>query len=152
VSLVEKAFETVERETAEKLAAKVQKGQFDLDDLLAQLRQIKKMGDMKGILGMLPGIGKIKKQIDEAKIDDRMVGRQEAIILSMTPKERRHPDLLKASRKRRIALGSGTSVQEVNKLLKQHQQMADMMKKVGRMGQKGLMRHGLSSILPKSFR
>ena len=148
VSLVEKAAETIEKAEAEKLAARVQKGQFDLDDLLAQMRQIRKMGDMKGILGMLPGIGKIKQQIADAKIDDKMVARQEAIILSMTAKERRNPDIIKASRKRRIAAGSGTTVQDVNRLLKQHQQMADMMKKVSKMGKKGLMRHGIPGLLP----
>ena len=148
VSLVEKATETIEKAEAEKLAAKVQKGQFDLEDLLAQMRQIRKMGDMKGIIGMLPGLGKIKQQMAEAKVDDKMVGRQEAIILSMTPRERRNPDLIKASRKRRIAAGSGTSVQDVNRLLKQHQQMADMMKKVSKMGKKGLMRHGIPGLLP----
>jgi signal recognition particle subunit SRP54 len=142
VSLVEKAAETIKQEDAEKLARKMQKGEFDLDDLLGQLRQIKKLGDMKGLLGMLPGIGKMKKQIDEAKLDDRMILRQEAIILSMTPKERKHPDVIKASRKKRIAAGSGTSVQDVNKLLKQHQMMADMMKKMGKMGKKGLLGGG----------
>ena len=149
VSLVERAAETIDRDEAEKLAAKVQKGQFDLDDLLNQLRQIRRMGDMKGILGMLPGMGKMKQQISDAKIDDKMVARQEAIILSMTKAERRRPDIIKASRKRRIALGSGSSVQDVNRLLKQHQQMADMMKRVGKLGQKGLMRHGLSALMPR---
>lgn len=148
VSLVEKATETIEKAEAEKLAARVQKGQFDLEDLLGQMRQIRKMGDMKGILGMLPGIGKIKQQIADAKIDDKTVARQEAIILSMTAKERRNPDIIKASRKRRIAAGSGTTVQDVNRLLKQHQQMADMMKKVSKMGKKGLMRHGIPGLLP----
>ncbi|MFN3076765.1 MAG: signal recognition particle protein, partial [Alphaproteobacteria bacterium] len=102
------------------------------------------MGDLKGILGMLPGIGKVKKQLDEAKIDNRMLGRQEAIILSMTRQERRNPDLIKASRKKRIADGSGSTVQDVNRLLKQHQQMALMMKQVKKMGKKGL-RGGLGS-------
>jgi len=152
VSLVEKAAETIEIEEAEKLAAKMQKGQFDLEDMLSQFRQIKKMGDMKGIIGMLPGIGKIKKQIDDANIDNKMIGRQEAIILSMTPKERRNPDLIKANRKKRIAAGSGTSVQDVNKLLKQHQQMADMMKKMSKLGKKGLLRHGIGGLLPPGMR
>ena len=152
VSLVEKAAETVDQEEAEKLAAKMQKGLFSLEDMLSQFRQIKKMGDMKGIIGMLPGIGKMKRQIDEANIDSKAIGRQEAIILSMTPKERRNPDLIKANRKKRIAAGSGTSVQDVNRLLKQHQQMADMMKKVAKMGKKGLMRHGIGGLLPPNMR
>jgi signal recognition particle subunit SRP54 len=152
VSLVEKAAETVDQEEAEKLAAKMQKGQFSLEDMLSQFRQIKKMGDMKGILGMLPGLGKLKQQIEGANIDNKVVARQEAIILSMTPKERRNPDLIKANRKKRIAAGSGTSVQDVNKLLKQHQQMADMMKKVAKMGKKGLMRHGIGGLLPPNMR
>ncbi len=148
VSLVEKAAETMEQEEAERVAAKVQKGDFDLDDLLSQIRQIQRMGDVKGLIGMIPGIGKFKKQIEEANVDDGAVRRQEAILLSMTPGERRKPDLIKASRKRRIAAGSGTTVQEVNRLLKQHQQMRQMMKKVGKMGKKGLMRHGLQGLMP----
>ena len=148
VSLVEKAMDTFEQDEAEKLAAKMAKGKFDLDDLAAQFRQIKKMGDLKGIVGMLPGMGKMKKQIDDANIDPRAINRQEAIILSMTRGERRNPDIIKASRKRRIAEGAGVSVQDVNKLLKQHQQMADVMKKVSKMGQKGFMRHGLGGLLP----
>ena len=155
VSLVERATETIKQEDAEKLAAKMAKGQFDLEDMLSQFRQIKKLGDMKGLLGMLPGIGKLKQQINDAKIDERVVGRQEAIILSMTPKERRNPDVIKASRKKRIAAGSGTSVQDVNKLLKQHQMMADMMKKMSKMGKKGLMRGGFpglpSGMFPPKF-
>ncbi len=148
VSLVEKAMDSFEQDEAEKLAAKMAKGKFDLDDLAAQFRQIKKMGDLKGVIGMLPGIGKIKKQIDEANIDAKAINRQEAIILSMTKAERKSPDLIKASRKRRIAAGAGVSVQDVNKLLKQYQQMADVMKKVSKMGKKGLMRHGLPGLFP----
>ncbi|MBF0334018.1 MAG: signal recognition particle protein [Alphaproteobacteria bacterium] len=147
VSLVEKAAESIDHAEAEKLAARVQKGKFDLEDLASQLRQIRRMGDMKGLLGMLPGIGKMKKQLDGANLDDRVVARQEAIISSMTVIERRRPEIIKASRKRRIAAGAGVSVQDVNKLLKQHQQMADIMKKVGKMGPKGLMR-GLGGLLP----
>lgn len=152
VGLVERAMETIERDEAERMAARVQKGQFDLNDMAAQFKQIKKMGDMKGILGMLPGIGKFKKQIEDAKIDDKLLGRQEAIILSMTLKERSFPDIIKASRKKRIAAGAGVSVQDVNRLLKQHQQMADMMKKVGKLGKKGLMRHGIGGLMPPKFR
>jgi signal recognition particle subunit SRP54 len=152
VSLVEKAIDTFEQDEAEKLAAKMAKGKFDLDDLAAQFRQIKKMGDLKGVLGMLPGIGKVKKQLDEANIDTKAINRQEAIILSMTKGERKNPDLIKASRKRRIAAGAGVSVQDVNKLLRQYQQMADMMKKVSKMGKKGFMRHGLPGLLPPGGR
>jgi len=148
VSLVEKAMDSVDQDEAEKLAAKMAKGKFDLDDMASQFRQIKKMGDLKGIIGMLPGVGKIKKQLDEANIDTRMINRQEAIILSMTKAERKNPDLIKASRKRRIAAGAGVSIQDVNKLLKQYQQMADVMKKVSKMGKKGLMRHGLPGLFP----
>jgi signal recognition particle subunit SRP54 len=152
VSLVEKAAETIEQEEAEKLAAKVAKGRFDLDDMAKQLKQILKMGGLGGIVGMLPGIGKLQKQIEGAKIDDKMVRRQLAIISSMTTAERRNPDIVKASRRRRIASGSGTSVQDVNKLLKQHQEMSRMVKQVSKLGQKGLMRHGLSALRPGGFK
>lgn len=147
VSLVEKAIETFEQDEAEKLAAKMAKGKFDLDDMAVQFRQMKKMGDLKGVIGMLPGMGKLKQQIEGADINGRMIDRQEAIILSMTKAERKSPDLIKASRKRRIAAGAGVSVQDVNKLLKSHQQMADVMKKVSKMGKKGLMRAGLGNLL-----
>jgi signal recognition particle subunit SRP54 len=148
VGLVEKAAETVEQEDAEKLALKIQKGSFDLDDLASQLKQLRKMGGMSSLLGMLPGIGKIKKQIDEAKIDESLLKRQEAIISSMTRKERRNPKVLNASRRRRIATGSGTTVPEVNRLLKQYQDMSDMMRKASKLGKKGLMRHGLPGLMP----
>ena len=148
VSLVEKAAETVDQEEAEKLAAKMAKGSFDLDDLAGQLRQIRRMGGMGGMLSMLPGIGKLKKQIDEANIDESIVKRQEAIISSMTKPERRNPKLLNGSRRRRIAGGSGTSVQEINRLLKQYQDMADMMKKMKKLGPKGVARHGLAGLMP----
>jgi signal recognition particle subunit SRP54 len=139
VSLVEKAAETIEVAEAEKLAKRMAEGKFDLEDLLSQFRQIKKMGDMKGLLGMLPGVSKMQRQMAESKMDDNMIKRQEALILSMTIKERRNPDLIKASRKKRIAAGSGMTVPDVNKLLKQHQQMATMMKKMKQMGgKKGL--------------
>ncbi len=142
VGLVEKAAEVVEAEEAEKLAAKMMKGQFSLDDMAAQFRQLRKMGDVKGMLSMLPGVGKVKKQLAEADIDDRMIARQEAIILSMTAAERRKPKILNGSRRRRIAAGSGTTVQDVNRVLKQFQQMTAMMKKMGKMGKKGLMAGG----------
>jgi signal recognition particle subunit SRP54 len=152
VSLVEKAAESIDRDEAEKLARKMEKGGFDLDDMASQLRQIRKMGGMSGMLGMLPGIGKIKNQLKDAKVDEGMLKRQEAIISSMTKAERRNPDLLKASRKRRVALGSGTTVQEVNRLLKQFGDMQSMMKQVKKLGKKGLMRQGLSGLLPPGLR
>ena len=148
VGLVEKASEVVEAKEAEKLAAKMMKGQFSLDDMAAQFRQLRKMGDVKGMLSMLPGIGKIKKQLAETDIDDRTIARQEAIIMSMTAAERRKPKLLNGSRRRRIAAGSGTSVQDVNRVLKQFQQMTTMMKKMGKMGKMGLMAGGLPPGFP----
>jgi len=152
VSLVEKAVETIDQEEAEKLARKFEKGQgFDLDDMASQLKQLRKMGGMSGLMGMLPGIGKIKNQLKDANIDDKVIKRQEAIISSMTKKERKNPELIKASRRKRIAAGSGTSVQEVNKVLKQFEDMRSMMKKVQKMGQKGMMRGGLANLLPKGL-
>jgi signal recognition particle subunit SRP54 len=140
VSLVERAAETIEKEDAEKLAAKVRKGQFDMDDLLSQLRQLRKMGGLSGLMGMLPGALQAKAAMSKAKIDEGQLKRQEAIILSMTPKERRNPDVIHASRKKRIAKGSGVQVQDVNKLLKQHADMLKMMKRVNKLGDKGFMR------------
>ncbi len=132
VSLVEKAADTIDQQKAEKIAAKMQKGRFDLDDLAEQLKQMQRMGGMSGVMSMLPGVGKMKKQMANANMDDSILKRQQAIISSMTRKERRRPKILNASRKRRIAAGSGTSVQDINKLIKMHRQMADMMKKLGR--------------------
>ncbi|MCG5239234.1 signal recognition particle protein [Azospirillum doebereinerae] len=152
VSLVEKAVETIDKEDAEKLARKMEKGGFDLDDMAMQMKQLRKMGGMSGLMGMLPGIGKIKDQMKDANIDDGMIKRQEAIISSMTKAERKTPDIIKASRRKRIAAGSGTSVQEVNKLLKQFETMRGMMKQVQKLGKKGLMRQGLQGLLPKNFR
>ena len=148
VSLVEKAQETIEREDAEKLAAKIQKGSFDLDDMAMQLRQMRKMGGLSGLMGLLPGVAKLKGQLKEANVDDGMLGRQEAIISSMTRHERRNPKVIMASRKRRIAAGSGTTVQDVNRLLKQYQQMNDVMKRMRKLGKKGMMRQGLQGLLP----
>ncbi|MCP4394804.1 MAG: signal recognition particle protein [Alphaproteobacteria bacterium] len=140
ISLVEKAAEVIDQEEAEAVAKKMLQGQFDFNDMLKQMQQMKKMGDLKGIMGMIPGMGKIKKQMENANIDNKIIDRQEAMILSMTKKERSAPAIIKASRKKRIAAGSGTSVQEINKLLKQYQQMSSMMKKMKKMGgQKGLM-------------
>ena len=140
VSLVERAAETIDKEDAEKLAAKVRKGQFDMDDLLSQLRQLRKMGGLSGLMGMLPGALQAKAAMSKAKIDEKQLKRQEAVILAMTPKERRNPDLIHASRKKRIAKGSGVQVQDVNKLLKQHADMLKMMKRVNKLGEKGFMR------------
>jgi len=139
VSLVEKAAETIDQEKAEAMAKRMQKGEFDLNDLSDQLEQMKNLGGMGGIMGMLPGIGKMKKQIEEAGIDDSIFKRQQAIISSMTRKERKAPKILNAKRKQRVASGSGTSVQEINKLLKMHQQMGGMMKKMSKGGKGGLL-------------
>jgi signal recognition particle subunit SRP54 len=152
VGLVEKAAETIDQEDAEKLAKKLQKGGFDLDDLASQLKQLRKMGGMGGIMGMLPGVNKIKKQLEEARLDESVLKRQEAIISSMTKAERRSPKLLDGSRRRRIAAGSGTTVPEINRLLKQYQDMADMMKRMNKLGKKGLQRHGVSALLPGGLR
>jgi signal recognition particle subunit SRP54 len=126
----------------------MQKGQFDLDDFASQLRQMRKMGGMSGILGLLPGVARVKNQLAAANIDDRLIGRQEAMILSMTPAERRRPEIIKASRKRRIAAGSGTTVPELNRLLKQFLEVQRMMKQVNKLGQKGFMRNIMPGMLP----
>jgi signal recognition particle subunit SRP54 len=138
VALVERAVEQIDQAAAEKAAAKLSKGQFDLDDLSQQLQQMKRMGGMQGILGMLPGVAKVKKQIDAAGIDEKVFDRQVAIISAMTKIERKKPDMLQASRKRRIAAGSGVDVADVNRLLKQHRQMADMVKAMSKGGGKGM--------------
>ncbi|MBT3358918.1 MAG: signal recognition particle protein [Rhodospirillales bacterium] len=143
VGLVERAAETMDQAKAEAAAERMMKGQFTLEDLSEQLGQIRKMGDMEGLMGMMPGVGKIKKQMAQANVDDKTVARQQAIIQSMTPDERRRPKLLNGSRRRRIAAGSGTTVQDVNRVLKQHKQMSTMMKKMGKLGKKGLMRGGM---------
>jgi signal recognition particle subunit SRP54 len=128
VGLVERAIGTVEIDKAEALARKMRKGAFDLEDMAEQLKQVQKLGGMGGMLGMLPGVGKIKKQINAANLDETILKRQQAIIGSMTRSERKNPKLLNASRKKRVAAGSGTSVQDINKLVKMHRQIADMMK------------------------
>ncbi|MCQ8241320.1 signal recognition particle protein [Rhizosaccharibacter radicis] len=147
--LVEKASETLDHEESEKLALKMLRGKFDLDDYASQLRQIQKMGSIGGILDMLPGMGKLKGQLDESKLDTSVFKRHQAIISSMTKQERRTPDIIKASRKKRIAAGSGATVQEVNRLLKQFDDMSTMMKRINKLGAKGLMRQGLSALMPK---
>ena len=137
VALVEKAAQDLDVAKAEAMAKKLAKGQFDLDMMAEQLQQMKRMGGMEGLMGMLPGVQKIKKQIAEANISDKMVDRQAAIISSMTKQERKKPDILAASRKRRIAAGSGVDVAEVNRLLKQHRQMADAFKMMSKGGGRG---------------
>jgi signal recognition particle subunit SRP54 len=151
VGLVERAAETIDQDEAEKLAQKMLKGTFTLEDYAAQLRQISKMGSISSIIGMMPGMGQMKKQLEGANIDQSVFKRQQAIISSMTVKERRHPEIIKASRKKRIAAGSGVNVSDVNKLLKQFDDISDMMKRVGKLGQKGLMRQGLSALMPKGM-
>jgi signal recognition particle subunit SRP54 len=155
VGLVERASEIVDEEEAEKLARKMAKGTFDLEDFAAQLKQINKMGSIQSIIGMLPGAGKIQQALDAAGksgLDQKMLKRQQAIISSMTRGERRNPDMIKASRKKRIAAGSGVTVQDVNRLLKQFDDMTTMMKRMNKMGQKGLMRQGLSALMPQGRR
>ncbi|WP_333794077.1 signal recognition particle protein [Hyphomicrobium sp.] len=132
VGLVEKAAQTIDVDKARSIAEKMKKGSFDLEDLAEQLKQMEKIGGMGGVLGMLPGVGKIKNQISAANLDDRILKRQRAIISSMTPKERRQPKVLDAKRKRRIAAGSGTKVEDVNRLIKMHRQMSDMMRAMGK--------------------
>jgi signal recognition particle subunit SRP54 len=131
VALVEKAAAHIDQEKAMRVAEKMRKGAFDLSDLRDQLSQMQKMGGMSGLMGLLPGIGKMKNQLANANVDEKVIKRQVAIIDSMTPRERRNPDLLKASRKRRIAAGSGTKPEDINKLLKMHRTMADLMKAMG---------------------
>lgn len=155
VGLVERAAEIVDEEEAEKLARKMAKGTFDLEDFAAQLKQLNKMGSIQSIIGMLPGAGKIQQALEasgKSGLDQKMLKRQQAIISSMTPGERKNPDMIKASRKKRIASGSGVTVQDVNKLLKQFDDMTTMMKRMNKMGQKGLMRQGLSALMPQGRR
>jgi signal recognition particle subunit SRP54 len=138
VSLVERAADTIDAEKAQKIADRMRRGKFDLEDMSEQLAQVERMGGMGGLMGMMPGMGKLKAQIGDAGLGDGVVKRQRAIISSMTKAERSNPDLLKASRKKRVAAGSGTKVEEVNKLLKMHRQMADVMKMMGGGKGKGL--------------
>lgn len=140
VSFVEKAQETFNQEESEKLAKKMQSGRFDLNDLLSQLRSIEKMGGVTSILNMLPGMGSMQQKLDQSGFDPTTIKRQEAIILSMTKKERRYPDLLNASRKKRIAAGCGLEVQDVNKLLRNYEKMSKVIKRVSKMDKKTMMR------------
>jgi signal recognition particle subunit SRP54 len=145
VSLVEKAAANIDAEKARRAAEKMRKGAFDLADLREQLKQMQAMGGMSGLMGMMPGVAKMKAQMANANMDDSVLKRQMAIIDSMTPAERRNPDILKASRKKRIASGSGTTPEHINRLLKMHRGMADMMKAMGS-GKRGPMA-GLANAL-----
>ncbi|MGR3571630.1 signal recognition particle protein [Brevirhabdus sp.] len=149
VSLVEKARETIEAEQAERMMKRFQKGQFNMNDLKMQIQQMQKMGGMEGVMGMLPGMKKMSAQAEKAGMDDGMLKRQIALINSMTKKERANPQILQASRKKRIAKGAGLEVSELNKLLKMHRQMADMMKKMGKMGKKGMLKGALGQMFGK---
>ena len=147
VSLVEKAAENVSQAEAEAKAAKMMQGSFDFNDLLDQLRKMKKMGGIGSMMKMLPGMGAMREKLENANVDEKMLARQEAIILSMTKNERIHPKLINGSRRIRIASGAGVEVQDVNKILKQQVQMQDMMKKMKKIGQKGMMRGGLQQLM-----
>ncbi len=151
VSLVERAAETVDAAAAEDMMARMQAGKFDFNDMLNQMRQLKKMGGFGSLLGMLPGAGKIKEAMKSGAVDEGMMAKTEAIILSMTPKERQFPKLLNAKRKLRIAAGSGTDVQDINKLIKQYQQMEKMMKKMKKFGKKGGLPAGMDGIDPSNL-
>jgi signal recognition particle subunit SRP54 len=143
VSLVERAAETIDAEKAAAMAKKMQEGKFDLNDLAEQLKQMQRMGGLGGLMGMMPGMGGMKDQMANAGFDDKAIKRQLAIIGSMTPAERADPDILKHSRKQRIAKGSGTDAAQINKLIKMHRSMADMMKAMGGKGKGGGMMRGL---------
>ena len=146
VTLVEKAQEKLDADKTEKMLKRLEKGQFNMNDLRMQLEQTIKMGGMKGMMGMIPGFGKISKQIDSAKIDDKILSKQIALISSMTKKEKAYPQILQASRKKRIAFGAGQDVSDLNKLIKMHRQMSDMMKKIGRKSGKGMLRNLLGDL------
>ncbi|MGA0302049.1 MAG: signal recognition particle protein [Paracoccaceae bacterium] len=149
VALVEKAQETIEAEQAERMMKRFQKGQFNMNDLKMQLEQMMKMGGMESIMGMMPGMGKMAKQAEAAGMDDKVFKRQIALIQSMTKKERANPQILQASRKKRIASGAGLEVSELNKLLKMHRQMSDMMKKMGKMGKGGMLKQAMRGMFGK---
>ncbi|WP_374423274.1 signal recognition particle protein [Paracoccus sp. (in: a-proteobacteria)] len=149
VALVEKAQEVLEVEQAERMMKRFQKGQFNMNDLRNQLEQMQKMGGMQSIMGMMPGMGKMAKQAEAAGLDDSALRRQVALINSMTKKERANPDMLQASRKKRIALGAGMDVAELNRLLKMQKQMADTMKKLGKMGKGGMLKQAMRAMSGK---
>ena len=143
VSLVEKASEDLDQENLKKTEEKLKKGQFSLEDYLSQLRQMKKMGGIEGIMSFLPGVSKIKSQMDQAGVDEKIISQNEAVILSMTKKERENPKIIDGSRKKRIANGSGTDVATINKLLKQFKMMSEMMKKMSKGNTKGMADKGI---------
>jgi signal recognition particle subunit SRP54 len=149
VTLVEKATENLDQEEAQKLAKKMEKGTFDLDDMATQLLQMEKLGGISGMMNMLPGMGKIQDKIDKAGMDDKVIKRQVAIIRSMTQKERKNTNVLNASRRRRIAQGSGTTVQDVNRLIKQFKDMSKIMGRMRKLGKKGMLRQGISGLFSK---
>ncbi len=149
VALVEKAQETIEAEQAERMMKRFQKGQFNMNDLKMQLEQMMKMGGMESIMGMMPGMGKMAKQAAAAGMDDKVFKQQIALIQSMTKKERANPQILQASRKKRIAKGAGMEVSELNKLLKMQRQMGDMMKNMGKMGKGGMLKQAMRGMFGK---
>jgi len=149
VALVEKAQETIEMEQAERMMKRMAKGQFNMNDLRTQLEQMLQMGGMQGLMGMMPGMGKMAKQMENAGMDDKVIKRQIALIQSMTKRERANPALLQASRKKRIAAGAGMEVSDLNKLLKMHRQMADMMKKMGKMGKGKMLKQAMKGMMGK---
>jgi signal recognition particle subunit SRP54 len=146
VSLVEKAASVIDQKEAEKTAARLKKGKFDLDDYISQIKTIKKLGGFGSMMSMIPGMSKFSDKIGDASANDKMLNTQVAIVLSMTQKERRNPDMLNASRRKRIAAGSGTTVQQINTLLKQFKQISTMMKKAAKMDPKSMMRSGLGKL------
>lgn len=146
VSFVEKAASVIDQKEAKESAARLKKGQFDLNDYISQIKTIRKLGGFGSMLSMLPGVSKFADKLGSSVDGDKMLNRQEAIVLSMTKKERRNPDLLNASRKKRVASGSGTTVQQVNTLLKQFKQISTMMKKASKMDPKSLMRSGIGKL------
>jgi signal recognition particle subunit SRP54 len=149
VALVEKAQETFEAEQAERMMKRFQKGLFNMNDMKSQLDQMMKMGGMQGVMGMMPGMGKMAKAAEQAGFNDQSLRRQIALIQSMTKKERANPDMLQASRKKRIAAGAGLEVSELNRLLKMHRQMADTMKKLGKMGKGGMLKQAMAAMQGK---
>jgi signal recognition particle subunit SRP54 len=146
VSLVEKAASVVDQKEAEKTAARLKKGKFDLEDYISQIKTIKKLGGFGSMMSMIPGMSKFSDKIGDAGKNDKMLNTQVSIVLSMTKKERRNPDILNASRRKRVAAGSGTSVQQINTLLKQFKQISTMMKKAAKMDSKSMMRSGLGKL------
>jgi signal recognition particle subunit SRP54 len=147
LSLVEKASQAIDQDQAAEMATKLQSGVFTLDDYLKQMEQMQNMGGVGALMGMLPGMGKVKEALAGKDLEGTVFKKHRAMIMSMTGKERRNPKMLNASRKQRITKGSGTSAFELNQLLKQHLQMSDMMKKFAKLGKKGMLRHGLGALM-----